>query len=313
MQLAGAADRRRIVLTAGNFSVLDLLDKNGLTSDTRQQFFSLGFMTHGAWDFASDARGYSFGGAVEVYFDDWALRFARISPPRNPNQLSIGLRLDRYYGDQLELEHQHQLLGRAGVVRLLAFRNREVMGRFDDAIAALRKDPAQNAASCTSFNYGSQNPTAPDLCWVRVPNLKVGAGINLEQSLTADIGVFARGMISDGQTEVQAYTSADRSVSFGALARGVPWSRPLDLAGVGAGVGSISTPHAAYLQLGGIDGFVGDGGLRQAAEVSVEVFYSLNFLHAFWLSGDYQRLWNPAFNADRGPVNVIGLRFHGQY
>ena len=270
-------------------------------------------MTHAAWDFASDARGYSWGGAVELYYDDWALRVSRISPPINPNQLPVGLWLDQYYGDSIELEHQHKLLGREGAVRLLAFRNREVMGRFDDAIAALREDPSKNAAACTSFNYGSQNATAPDLCWVRAPNAKVGIGLNLEQHLTDDAGVFFRAMFSDGQTEVQAYTSADRSVSFGALAKGSGWSRPLDVAGVGAGLTWISGIHADYLRLGGIDGFIGDGNLREATETNLEVFYSVNFLRAFWLTADYQRIWNPAFNADRGPVNVFGLRFHAQY
>jgi hypothetical protein len=120
-------------------------------------------------------------------------------------------------------------------------------------------------------------------------------------------------MFSDGQTEVQAYTSSDRSLTVGALGRGSAWRRPADLAGVGTGVGWISSEHAEYLKLGGIDGFIGDGALRQAPEVDIELFYSVNFLKAFWLTGDYQRIWNPAFNADRGPVNVFGLRLHGQY
>jgi hypothetical protein len=313
LQLGGTVDRRRLVVTVGNFSILDFFDKNMFTSDTRQQFLGMAFMTHAAWDFASDARGYSWGGAVELYYDDWALRFGRISPPKNPNQLPVGLRLDRYYGDQLELEHQHRLFGREGAVRLLGYRNREVMGRFDDAIAALDADPGKNAAACDSFNYGSQNQTAPDLCWVRRPNLKVGIGLNLEQRVTDDAGVFFRAMVSDGQTEVQAYTSTDRSIAFGALAKGSAWRRPEDRAGVGAAIGWISAAHADYLRRGGIDGFVGDGSLRKAAETTVELFYSVNFLHAFWLSGDVQRIWNPAFNADRGPVNVFGLRFHAQY
>jgi hypothetical protein len=313
MQLGTTVDRRRIVLTLGNFSILDFFDRNSLTSDTRQQYLSLGFMTYAAWDFASDARGYSFGGVAELYYDDWAFRIARISPPKNPNQLPVGLRLDRFYGDQVEIEHQHSLFGREGAVRVVAFRNREVMGRFDDAIAALRADLGKNAAACTSFNYGSHNATAPDLCWVRVPNTKLGIGLDAEQHLTDDIGLFFRGMFSDGQTEVQAYTSSDRSLTVGALARGSAWRRPLDLAGVGSGVGWISREHAEYLKLGGIDGFIGDGNLRQAAEVDIELFYSVNFLRAFWLTGDYQRIWNPAFNADRGPVNVFGLRLHGQY
>ena len=313
MQLAGRQDRRRIVLIVGNFSILDFFDKNTLTDDTRQEFLGLAFMTHAAWDFASDARGYSWGGIAEFDDDDWAIRFGRISPPRDPNQLPVGLRLDRYYGDQLELEHRHKVGALDGAVRVLAYRNREEMGRFDDAIAAVQADPTKNAAACTSFNYGSQNATAPDLCWVRRPNVKVGIGIDLEQHLTADAGVFFRGMISDGQTEVQAYTSSDSSISFGGLAKGSAWNRPADLAGVGAAVGWISRAHADYLRMGGVDGFIGDGNLRQAPEGSAEAFYSVNFLRAFWLSGDYQRIWNPAFNADRGPVNVFGLRLHAQY
>ncbi len=313
LQLGETVRSRRLVLTLGNFTILDSFDKNSFTSDTRQQFFNLSFMTYAAWDFASDARGYSWGGTAELDWDDWAVRIGRISPPQNPNQLPVTLRLDRYYGDQLELEHDHKLLGREGAVRVLAFRNREVMGRFDEALAVLQSDPQKNAAACTSFNYGSANTGAPDLCWVRKPNVKLGIGLNLEQHLTDDAGVFFRGMVSDGETEVQAYTSSDRSISFGGLAKGSAWSRPADLAGLGASFGWISQAHADYLRAGGIDGFVGDGKLNQAPEAAFEAFYSLNFLAVFWLSADYQRIVNPAFNADRGPVNVFGLRLHAQY
>jgi hypothetical protein len=313
LQLGGRVDRRRIVFSLGNVNVLDFFDKNSFTSDTRQLFLGMGFMTHAAWDFASDARGYSWGGIAELYFDDWALRFSRLSPPIDPNQLPVELRLDRYYGDSVEIEHQHALLGQEGAVRVLAFRNHEVMGRFDDAIAAFRADPKKNAASCSSFNYHSANATAPDLCWVRRSNVKAGIGLDLEQHLTEDAGFFFRAMYADGQTEVQAYTSADRSLAFGGVSKGSAWNRPADVTGIGAGVGWVSQAHADYLRLGGIDGFIGDGAIREAPEASVDVFYSVNFLRAFWLTGDYQHVWNPGFNADRGPVNVFGLRFHAQY
>ena len=314
LQLGAHGTSRRLVLTAGNFTILDFFDKNSFTSDTRQQFFNLSFMTYAAWDFASDARGYSWGGTAELYYDDWAFRIGRISPPRDPNQLPVNLRLDRYYGDQAEVEHDHKLFGRDGAVRVLAFRNREVMGRFDDAVAAFLADPGKNAAACGDrFNYGSTNAAAPDLCWVRKPNVKVGIGINLEQHLTEDAGVFLRGMFSDGATEVQAYTSSDRSLSMGGLTRGTAWGRPADLAGAGVSVGWISRAHADYFRLGGVDGFTGDGRLNQAAEGVAELFYSLNFLAVFWLSVDYQHIVNPAFNADRGPVDVYGLRLHAQY
>jgi high affinity Mn2+ porin len=206
------------------------------------------------------------------------------------------------------------LFGRSGAVRLLAYRNREITGRFSEAIAAFQADPMKNAAACTSYNYGSGNHTAPDLCWVRRLNTKVGIGINIEQHLIADdIGVFLRAMYSDGRTEVDAFNSADRDLSFGFLANGSSWHRPFDTTGVGFAASWISSIHAQYLAMGGVDGFVGDGHLNQAAESVIDVFYSFNLFKAVWLTADYQHLWNPGFNADRGPVEILSGRVHAEF
>ena len=115
------------------------------------------------------------------------------------------------------------------------------------------------------------------------------------------------------RTEVDAYTATDRSASFGTLAKGSLWSRAGDVAGIGVNLGWISGAHAAYLRLGGIDGFIGDGFIRQATERALDVFYSVNVRKAFWLTADYQHIANPGFNADRGPVNVFSLRIHGEF
>ncbi len=115
---------------------------------------SLTFLTYPAYDFASDARGYSWGGVAEVYWDDWAVRFGRITPPKFPNQLPVDFALGRHYGDQVELEHNHRLFGQDGTVRVLAYRNHENIGRFSDAVAAFQADPQKNATTCPGFNYG---------------------------------------------------------------------------------------------------------------------------------------------------------------
>jgi hypothetical protein len=314
MQLGTTVDSRRMVITAGNFSVLDVMDKNGVTGDPRQTFFNMAFMTHAAWDFVADARGYSYGAAVELYWDDWAVRFAHMAPPRNPNQLPVDFRFWQYFGQQLEIEHDHVLFGLPGAVRLLGYRNRVFTGSFEDAVAVFQADPSKNASACTDFNYGSTNATAPDLCWVRKDNVKVGIGIDLEQFIAQDIGLFLRAMYSDGQSEVDAFNAADRSLSFGALAKGSLWGRPFDVTGIGLGLSWISSSHARYLALGGIDGFIGDGALRQASEGVFELFYSFNLLKAIWLSGDVQLIWNPGYNADRGgPVTVLGARVHAEF
>jgi len=312
-QLGKTYDTRRLVIVAGKFSILDFLDKNAFDIDPRQGFYNMAFMTYAAYDFAADARGYSWGAVAELYWDAWALRFGHMAPPKDPNQLPIDFRLFKFFGDQVELEHDHQIHKQNGMVRLLAYRNRENIGRFQDAIAAFEANPEHNATTCLGFNYGSNNATAPDLCWARKPNVKKGIGVFGEQYVYRDIGVFSRAMISDGKTEVDAYTSTDRSFSFGVLATGSSWSRPRDITGVGVNLGWISKAHADYLQLGGIDGFIGDGRIHPASETALDAFYSFNYLKSFWLSGDYQRIVNPAFNSDRGPLNVFSLKVHGEF
>jgi|HubBroStandDraft_4_1064222.scaffolds.fasta_scaffold80055_2 high affinity Mn2+ porin len=315
MQLGTTVDSRRLVFTAGTFTSLDIFDRNGVTGDPRQTFLNMAFMTHSSWDFAADARGYSLGAAAEAYLDDWALRIGRMAPPLNPNVLPIDTNLFNVYADAAEIEHDHVLFGQAGAVRILGYRNHEKMGSFADAIAALNANPDMNAAACpaTLYNYASGNVTAPDLCWVRALHTKVGIGINLEQYVAEDVGLFFRAMYSDGKYEVDAFNSADRDLSFGTVLKGTLWHRPFDVAGVGVAGGFISSSHAQYLAMGGIDGFVGDGALRQAPECVLDIFYSVNLFKAIWLTADYQQISNPGFNQDRGPVVILGARVHAEF
>jgi len=313
MQLAGTVDSRRFVFTAGGFSILDFFDKNTYAGDLRNQFFNMAFMTNAAYDFAADARGYTWGLVGEYYFDDWSFRLAHIAGPKDPNQLQLNFYMLKYYGDQAELEHKHVIKGQPGAIKILGFRNHENMGRFSDAISAFETDPAKNATTCTGFNYGSENSSAPDLCWARKPNVKMGIGINMEQAITEDIGLFFRGMYSDGKTEVYSYTSADQSISFGGLMKGMRWGREKDAVGLGYAQSWISKIHATYLNMGGIDGFIGDGRINQRPEQVVDIFYKWHVISSSWLTFDYQHLVNPAYNADRGPVNIYGVRVHFEF
>lgn len=313
LQLAGSVSNNRFVFTAGNLSVVDIFDKNTYSADLRQQFFNMDFLTYAAYDFAADARGYSWGIAGELYYGDWTLRLGRFIAPKNPNDLPLDFHILKYYGDQIELEHRHILAGQPGAVRVLAYRNHENMGRWNDAIAAQRLDATRNATTCIGFNYGSDNATAPDLCWARKPNTKIGAGINIEQEITKNIGVFFRGMVSDGGTEVYSFLSADRSVALGTLIKGASWGRAKDTLGLGFAQSWISRPHAVFLNLGGVDGFIGDGRLRNAPERVVDLFYNCHLATSLWLTFDYQHIDNPAYNADRGPVDIYGLRMHGEF
>jgi hypothetical protein len=75
----------------------------------------------------------------------------------------------------------------------------------------------------------------------------------------------------------------------------------------------ISSQHVAYLARGGIDGFIGDGRINYKPEKAFEAYYSINTTRATWVTLDFQRIANPAYNADRGPVRLYGLRFHAEF
>jgi high affinity Mn2+ porin len=270
------------------------------------------YLTYAAFDFAADARGYSWGLAGEYYYDDWAIRAGRMLSPRNPNQLQLDYSIFRHYGDQIEVEHKHDLWGLPGKLRVLAYRNVENMARWDDAISAFIADPTKNAAACTGFNYGSANAVAPDLCWVRKRNTKAGIGVNLEQAIAPDAGIFFRGMKSDGRTEVYSYTSTDSSINIGASVKGARWGRERDTFGIGYAQNWLSASHVQYLNMGGIDGFIGDGKINYKPEQAGEAYYNINLNKFLWFTLDWQHVANPAYNADRGPVTFYGVRLHAE-
>src|SRR5713101_2970565 len=127
-QLAGSVDRRRLVLTVGNLSVLDVFDDNAFSHDPRTQFLNWSLMTYGAYDYAADARGYSWGFALEYFDDAWALRAGRFMMPKQTNGLALNPRIFASFGDQIELERSHTLAGQPGKLRVLAYRNQADMG-----------------------------------------------------------------------------------------------------------------------------------------------------------------------------------------
>lgn len=295
-QLAGMVDKRRLTLTAGNIAVGDLFDANAYSHDPRTQFINWSIMTHGAYDFAADSRGYTWGLAVEYVDDAWTLRGGRFAQPRMSNGLALDPKLQRRFGDQLELEHAYQVGALAGKARLLVFRNVANMGAYADALAA---------AAATG--------TVPAVADVRTRHAKVGVAISAEQAISADVGLFARASWADGKTETYAFAEIDRSVSGGVLVKGTSWSRPADTAGVALADNSLSSLHRQYLQAGGLGFFVGDGTLNYRPELIAETFYNVALGKTSHIGANWQRIYNPAYNRDRGPVSVVAIRLHSDF
>lgn len=296
-QLAGNVDKRRWVLTAGNLSVLDVFDGNANSHDPRTQFLNWSLMTHGAYDYAADARGYSWGVALEWYHDDWVVRAGRFIQPKEPNQQALDPRIFQHYGDQIEVEHAHTIGGQPGKLRVLSYRNRAKMSRFQDAL-----------------DLAARTGGTPDINDVRTgEQFKQGFGLNLEQAVSGDVGLFARASWADGKTETYAFTEIDRSLSGGVLVKGASWGRGQDSFGVALARNGLSKVRRDYLAAGGMGFFIGDGRLNYRPEAVFEAFYNLNLTKAAWITVDWQHIRNPAYNADRGPANVVSVRLHTEF
>lgn len=298
-QMAGTVDKNRFVLTLGNFSSLDIFDDNAYAKDPRVHFMNAGFMAPLAYDYAADARGFGWGFAGEWYQDEWVLRFGRMTGPKQPNMLPTDFRIGRHYGDQIEIERAHTLFGQPGKVRLLGWRNRANTASFSDALDYLRANPGADAQAIFAVRNGEKT--------------KYGVGINIEQAISADLGVFLRAMHADGRSETWAFTETDGSLGTGLALKGTAWGRAQDTLGVGYLRNTLSAERRNYLAAGGISFFLGDGGLNYRPEQIFETYYSLNVWKSVFLTADYQRMANPGYNADRGPANFYALRFHAEF
>lgn len=290
-QLQGRRSSRRIVLHLGKYSVTDVFDANSYAHDPRTQFLNWTLMGHGAWDYPADTRGYTWGCAVEFFWDAWALRLGRFVEPKEANQMQMDPNFAHAHGDAVELEHDHELGGHPGAIRLMAYRNLAQMGSYAESLA--------------------RSPQAPDITATRAPGReKQGLGLNLEQGLTQDLGAFLRASLNDGRNETWAFTEVDRSLSLGLSLKGSAWHRGQDTLGAAYVQNALSPEHRAYLAAGGLGFLLGDGALNYALEQILEAYYAFAFTPHFTASLDLQRAWHPAYNADRAAVTLGALRLH---
>jgi hypothetical protein len=292
-QLAGNIDKNRLVFSYGKFATLDFFDQNTYSHDPRTQFQNFALFSMGAYGYSADAKGYTYGLVAEWYQDDWIVRAARLALPTSPNILQLDYTLSKDYTNQIELTHQHQLWGQPGAIRGLIYQQYAYMATYQDAL-----------------NLAQSTNSTPDILAAREAGQRSwGYGFNLEQALREDVGVFARWSWNPGATETQTL-DISRSLSGGLSIKGNSWSRPNDTIGVGYAINGIANPEVQYLQQGGMTMFIGDGALSYKTEQVLETFYSAKVYKDLYLSADYQRIANPAYNAARGPVNFFGLRAH---
>lgn len=293
-QLAGQRPMNRYTVTVGRFTLTDFFDNNKYSHDPRTQFLAWGVMYNGAWDYPADVRGYTWGWVHEFHTRHWSLRYASAAMPRVANGLRFDRRLFRNRGDVFEGEYRYKLNNHDGTVRVLSYLNHANAGTYSEAT-----------------RLAQLNGGAPDVTATRKNGtLKYGFGLNAEQELTKDIGVFFRLGWNDGKTESFAFTAIDRLATGGISITGRRWHRPNDTVAAEFTTSGISGVHVAYLAQGGSDFLIGDGRLQYAPEYQTEVYYNARLFAGFFATFDLQHYSNPAYNQQRGPVWVPSIRLH---
>ncbi|MGO8672677.1 MAG: carbohydrate porin [Capsulimonadaceae bacterium] len=305
LTLAGKQDISRLTLTAGRFSVLDVCDNNTYASDPHAQFMNWAMIGNLAWDYAADSVGFTTGLTAEYNQPKWALRYGCFLLPSIPNAFTgddqilmwphVGAfgPFGRDWAMNTELERRYTCNAHPGSVRFQAWLNEANMATYQAATRIL-EDGGPNAdwQSARSFRY------------------KYGFGLNWEQEVANNIGMFSRLGWNDGREEAWAYTDANWSGSLGVSVKGDGWRRPDDTFGLTGVVSGASTDNQKFLEAGGLGILDGDGALNYGPEEVAETYYDFQIVRGVHTALDYQVVNDPAFNRDRGPVSIFGLRLH---
>ena len=282
---------RRLEIRAGKFSAVDFFDVNAPGSDSHYQFMNWTAVNNGAFDYAADTRGYTKGVMLEYWDGPWTARFAEMLMPKVANGLELDWRLSKAHSEMFELERRHGWLG-GGVLRGLSFLNHANMGNYAMAIAQAGAAP-------------------PDITAARLAGRsKFGFGVNLEQKLPASLRAFARLGWNDGRNESWAYTEVDGTIAIGGDIVPLPALRKLDKFGICYIANSISQDHRRYLRAGGLGFLLGDGNLTYGREKILEAYYNIHAVKGVYFGLGLQRIVNPGYNQDRGPIVVPSFRLH---
>ncbi len=286
---AKGGGKRKLIFTVGHFAVTDVFDQNTYANDARMQFMNWAFVNNIAWDYPADTLGVTNGLSSELDIGSWAARAGIFQVSKVANGVRMDWDLAHAWSAAGELERQYSFSGHDGAVRLLAWKERAHMGSYQEVLS----DPRSISAN-GMLQYRT----------------KYGFGVNAEQQIRKDLGMFMRLGWGNGRTQVWEFTDVDRTASLGFSLKGDAWDRPGDTVGLAAVVDGLTAVHRQFLANGGLGITVGDGALDYRPERLGEAYYSWKAAKHFWLTVDYQLAVDPAYNHVRGPANIFAIRLH---
>lgn len=261
----------RWTLTLGQLDPTAYFDTNNYANNERFQFFANQFGNNPTIE---------FGGTGNFYGAGFRLTYS----PSEFVDVTLGaLDGDGDYSEMFdkpwviaEVDLKPKLAGKEGNYRLYVWQNSlphyKLDGNGDPTFVTIVGNPSDNAPSNLIDNKNS------------------GLGINFDQVLTDNLGIWARIGMQDGDV-----SQFDRHVSAGLQVSGMAFNRPDDVIGIGLAYTMISD---AYKDASGLDG----------NELYAEAYYNITVKESFQISPDIQYIVNPGGNSDQDPFLVYGVR-----
>jgi len=317
LSLESKQDISRLTFTAGRLSPLDICDDNIYAKDQHTQFMNWAMMGNLAWDYGQNTVGYTTGFAVELNKPKWSLRYGFFQMPRDKNGFTGD---DQYltwppqgaYGPFLqswammaEFERRYNIHSHPGTVRFLSWLDEADFASYRVATALLLANPPD-----VNVSQGAGVTIPPA---ARAYRHKYGFGVSWEQELLKNVGMFSRIGWNNGQLETWTFTDVNWTASLGFSFKGEAWGRHYDNIGIAGIVSGASPANQKFLEAGGTDMLSGDGNLNYDPEKVIETYYDFQIWKTIHATLDYQFVANPAFNRDRGPVSIFGVRLHWEF
>jgi high affinity Mn2+ porin len=304
VNLAVKVPVQRFDLHLGKMTLPDFFDENAVLSDSHLQFTNWTVDNSGAWDYAADTRGYTYGAVLEYTDHAWTARYGLALMPTVANGIHLDWAVSRARAQNMEVELRRGPMAwlvpglaatHPGVQRVLAYVNNAHMGTYREAVGAFlnHTDPTPDITKHEHFSA-----------------VKYGFGYNTEQQLTEHLRLAARFGWNEGQHESFAYTEVDQTVLVGGDYSGAQWGRPNDKAGVSFVSNAIKLDHQNYLADGGLGFILGDGRLHYGRENTEETYYNAHAWRGMFFALGLSHIDDPGYNRDRGPVWVPSVRSH---
>ena len=184
-------------------SVGDIFDTNTYAHDPKGDFLNWSLIDAGAFDYAADAWGYSYGVAAEWTQDWWTLRAGLFDLSRVPNST------------ELETDFSQFEVGRRGGGAPRPVRPARARSSCSASSIAAAWDYRDAVALGAGDGHDARHRAGAPLFFAARRRR-----INIEQRLTDDLGLFSRLSLNDGSKEAYEFTEINRSATLGLSLKG---------------------------------------------------------------------------------------------